>query len=303
MFSPFVTLWKFSRPHAFIGTITGILGVYCIALSQTSWSWGAIGHLAWTLLSCLPAAVLIVGVNQYYDVALDRINKPYLPMASGELSRRNAQFVLFVLAIVAVTVAAIGGPWLLAMVLTCIVIGIAYSVPPLRLKRSPLAAASCILLVRAFLIPLGLYLHFQHVLGLAEGIPSIVWGVVGFTALFSIAIALMKDIPDVEGDQQHDQRTFVMLAGPNGVFRLGLGCISGGLLVLGISAVSEAVHTHAPTVVVGQLVFLGLLLARGARVDVTEKRSITGFYLRVWDVFQLNYLLIGVAALTAAQGA
>lgn len=32
--------------------------------------------------------ICIVGLNQIFDVPIDRINKPYLPLASGELSMR-----------------------------------------------------------------------------------------------------------------------------------------------------------------------------------------------------------------------
>ncbi len=30
--------------------------------------------------------ICIVGLNQIFDVPIDRINKPYLPLASGEFS-------------------------------------------------------------------------------------------------------------------------------------------------------------------------------------------------------------------------
>jgi homogentisate phytyltransferase/homogentisate geranylgeranyltransferase len=33
--------------------------------------------------------VCIVGLNQVYDVAIDKVNKPYLPLASGEFSMRT----------------------------------------------------------------------------------------------------------------------------------------------------------------------------------------------------------------------
>lgn len=34
--------------------------------------------------------VSIVGLNQLYDVEIDKINKPYLPLASGEMTQSQA---------------------------------------------------------------------------------------------------------------------------------------------------------------------------------------------------------------------
>ena len=49
------------------------------------------------LLQALTAALLmnvcIVGINQLYDVDIDRVNKPYLPLASGEISMRGGILV------------------------------------------------------------------------------------------------------------------------------------------------------------------------------------------------------------------
>ena len=42
----------------------------------------------------LPALLLgnlfIVGINQIYDVGIDKVNKPFLPIAAGRLSQKAA---------------------------------------------------------------------------------------------------------------------------------------------------------------------------------------------------------------------
>lgn len=40
------------------------------------------------LFPALLMNICIVGLNQIFDVPIDRINKPYLPLASGEFSMR-----------------------------------------------------------------------------------------------------------------------------------------------------------------------------------------------------------------------
>ena len=47
--------------------------------------------LAQALTSALLMNVCIVGLNQLYDVEIDKVNKPYLPLASGEMSMRQAR--------------------------------------------------------------------------------------------------------------------------------------------------------------------------------------------------------------------
>ena len=41
-----------------------------------------------------------MGINQIYDVDIDRINKPFLPLASGELSVRAAWVLCVAMAVV-----------------------------------------------------------------------------------------------------------------------------------------------------------------------------------------------------------
>jgi homogentisate solanesyltransferase len=65
---------------------------------------GALANAQWSVN--LPRAVIgmvalllgnafIVGINQIFDEGIDKMNKPFLPVASGEMSRRFAwAFVL-----------------------------------------------------------------------------------------------------------------------------------------------------------------------------------------------------------------
>ena len=41
------------------------------------------------LIPALLMNICIVGLNQIFDVPIDRVNKPYLPLASGEFSART----------------------------------------------------------------------------------------------------------------------------------------------------------------------------------------------------------------------
>ncbi len=54
----------------------------------------AAAALLQALVPALLMNICIVGLNQLYDVEIDRVNKPYLPLASGELSERQGRWVV-----------------------------------------------------------------------------------------------------------------------------------------------------------------------------------------------------------------
>lgn len=92
----FRALYKFTRPHTIRGTILASIAGTTRALVDTP---GAIANARWGYM--LPRAVIgmiallmgnafIVGINQIYDEKIDKLNKPFLPVASGEMSRNFA---------------------------------------------------------------------------------------------------------------------------------------------------------------------------------------------------------------------
>ena len=81
-------------------------------------------------------------------------------------------------------------------------------------------ATACILIVRSFVINLGLYLHFDHLLGGTGRLLPSVWVLVGLTFVFGVVIAWSKDIPDLEGDRRFGIHTLVMGAGPERLLQL-----------------------------------------------------------------------------------
>ena len=95
--------------------------------------------------------ICIVGMNQIFDVDIDKVNKPYLPLASGEWSLNTGISVAVSTGLVAVLLGLyIGSAPLLATLIGSLLLGIAYSVdlPFLRWKRYPVLAMGCILSVR-----------------------------------------------------------------------------------------------------------------------------------------------------------
>jgi homogentisate phytyltransferase/homogentisate geranylgeranyltransferase len=92
-------------------------------------------------LACLCGNVYIVGLNQLEDIEIDRINKPHLPLAAGEYTPRMAAMIVAIAGSLAILLAFLQGPFLLAMVSLSLGLGTAYSLPPIRLKRFSFWAA------------------------------------------------------------------------------------------------------------------------------------------------------------------
>jgi hypothetical protein len=89
-------LYKFSRPHTIRGSILASIAGTIRALVDTP---GAIQNANWAymlprafmgMIALLMGNVFIVGINQIYDKEIDELNKPFLPVASGEMSEKSA---------------------------------------------------------------------------------------------------------------------------------------------------------------------------------------------------------------------
>jgi homogentisate phytyltransferase/homogentisate geranylgeranyltransferase len=288
-------LWRFSRPHTLIGTFVSATGLYLIAVAELPGS--GLDHLFWVIVAGTGVNVAIVGVNQLTDVEIDRVNKPHLPLAAGALSPEAAWRIVVVAAAVPVFLGFTQGALETGAVLAALVVGCAYSLPPVRLKRFPLAAALCISGVRSAIVNLGMYGHFALVFGGALTIPPSVWALTVFVLPFSFAIAVLKDVPDLEGDRRYRVGTFTVRLGPRRAARLGLGALVAayaGMIVLGPVLVDDA---QPVALVAGHCAALALLLVWARRADPGDPVGFGAFYMRVWGLFFVEYALVPVAVL------
>ncbi len=284
--------WQFSRPHTIIGTSLSVWGVYAIAFSQGINITSVLPILA-TWLACLCGNVYIVGLNQLEDVAIDQINKPYLPLASGEFSLSTGKLIVAITGIVSLLIAGLQSPYLLGMVAISLTIGTVYSLPPIRLKRFPFWAALCIFTVRGAVVNLGLFLHFSS----SFIIPRAVWALTLFVIVFTVAIAIFKDIPDLEGDRQYQISTFTIALGQERVFNLARWIISMCYVAMVIAAVFWLPEVNSIFLVTTHLGLLSLLWWRSFQVDLLDKSAIASFYQFIWKLFFLEYLLFPAACL------
>lgn len=289
-------LWRFARPHTVVGTLVSALALYVLAATERAGPAPGAADLAWTLLAALAVNVAIVGLNQLTDVEIDRVNKPGLPLAAGTMTAGQARAVVATAAVVPVVLALTQGALELAGVLVALAAGAAYSLPPVRLKRFPAAAAASIAGVRALVVNLVVYGHFAG--STASRYPDAVWALTLFVVPFSLAIAVLKDVPDLEGDRRFRIATFSVRLGPERAAAAGLALLLVAHAGMAVAALVLVDGVSPVVLAVGNGAAVGLLLAAWRSADVRDRRAFTRFYLRVWALLYAQYGLVALAAAT-----
>ncbi|XP_023537912.1 homogentisate phytyltransferase 1, chloroplastic-like [Cucurbita pepo subsp. pepo] len=289
--------YRFSRPHTVIGTALSIVSVSLLAVEKLS----DLSPLFLTgVLEAIVAAlfmnIYIVGLNQLFDIEIDKINKPYLPLASGEYSFGTGVAIVSTFSILSFWLGWVVRSWPLFWALfVSFILGTAYSIdlPLLRWKRFAVVAAMCILAVRAVIVQLAFFLHMQtHVFQRPPVFSRSLIFATAFMSFFSVVIALFKDIPDIEGDKIFGIRSFTVRLGQERVF---WGCISLLEVAYGV-AVLVGVASSSPwsklLTVLGHVILASILWIRAKSVDLKSKAAITSFYMFIWKLFYAEYLLI-----------
>jgi homogentisate phytyltransferase/homogentisate geranylgeranyltransferase len=331
--TPFpLVLWKFSRPHTLIGSALAIPALHLLA--APSLSQAILGSPRKLLLSILYATIpsllmniFITGLNQITDVTIDKINKPYLVIASGELSPKAASLVVTVCLLVSLLMGRTPQTFLSSSLATqglsfslwgSAILGTLYSLPPFRLKRFPLIAALSIVAVRGTIINAGFFAHasacvygnteatswncLQH--NIACQLSSLYFGI------FGIIIALMKDVPDLKGDQISNIRTFTVRIGPQKIFhamrRLLFLLLSSTSIAFAWGAAS-ALHLSSSAASLSPLALsrasislLALYMAlqsrrKGLHVNAQDGNEVYNYYMYLWKIFYQSYLVLPFA--------
>ncbi len=292
---------RFSRLHTVIGTTLSILALYLLALSYSDYQNLHLPELFLTLASCLGANIYIVGLNQATDVEIDRINKPYLPLASGFFSMRTGYIIIAISVLLSLAIAFYIGKYLLLTVLLSLALGTAYSLPPVRLKRFYFWAAFCIIAVRGIIVNFLLFLNFHFIINGKENIPPAIWLLAGAIFVYSIVIAWFKDIPDMEGDSKYEIRTLSLRIGARRVFLIGNVLISLVYVLLAASPFLLDFELNGMVFAGAHLLLLASLWIANNRVDLRRKVTVQRYYQFIWVLFFMEYITFAVAGLTGAS--
>ena len=160
---------------------------------------GGLNPLENVILAAVSASFITIGanvINDYYDIAIDRINKPFRPLAAGKISNKSAIRFFFILYILAWGVAGIIN---IPMFFIAFTIGILLFFYSYKLKKTLLWGNLTVSFATAmaFVYGGGAVNHYEETL-----FPAM------FAFFFHFGREILKDIQDLEGDYQAGAITF-----------------------------------------------------------------------------------------------
>lgn len=136
------------------------------------------------------------GLNQVCDLENDRINKPHRPLPSGQMTLRQAGAFVVAAYFVALAMVAVVNWETFAIYLIAALATIAYSAPPIRLKRHPVGSNLIIALIRGELLKVAGWAAVATVVASFEP-----WYIGFIYFVFLSGATTTKDFADIEGDR------------------------------------------------------------------------------------------------------
>ncbi|MFN0151489.1 MAG: UbiA prenyltransferase family protein [bacterium] len=249
---------QLTRPFTLLAPTIGFLSGAAIAARGMPPAAAFVGAASAAILN---AASNII--NQYFDLEIDRINKPKRPLPAGRVSIPAAWVFTILLYVASFITAALVNVQFLVIVLITAFVTYAYSGPPFRTKRWGILANLTIALPRGCLL---------MVAGWTSTRPETMWTAepwfIGMIfGLYVLGAATTKDFSDMKGDEEGGCRTLPIVYG-----------------------VRRSAKIIAPF-----FVFPFLLMWVGASAGILEGSktilTVTGVALSVWGVY-IAYLIL-----------
>jgi chlorophyll synthase len=212
------SLRTFAKPGTWFAPMWAML-VGCVA-GGAVWTLPSVGKV---LLGMILAGPLLCAfsqiANDWFDRDVDRVNEPERPTAANVLAPRTILGVALVLGVLSLALAAALGPRVFWLALGGMVLALAYSAPPLRLKARNgwLANAAC-----AFS-----YEGFAWVAGAAI-FGRVTTGTLVLATLYSLGshgLMTLNDFKSYEGDRRLGLRSLPVLLGLGGALRAAFAFI------------------------------------------------------------------------------
>ncbi|KAK3125481.1 hypothetical protein QOZ80_7BG0605500 [Eleusine coracana subsp. coracana] len=291
--------WRFLRPHTIRGTALGSIALVARALIENPEliNWMLVFKAFYGLVALICGNGYIVGINQIYDIAIDKVNKPYLPIAAGDLSVQSAWLLVILFAVAGFSIVVSNfGSFITSLYCLGLFLGTIYSVPPFRLKRYPVAAFLIIATVRGFLLNFGVYYATRAALGLTFQWSSPVAFITCFVTLFALVIAITKDLPDVEGDRKYQISTLATKLGVRNIAFLGSGLLVANYIAAIIVAFQMPQAFRCPVMVpVHAILAAGLIFQTWVLEQAKyTKDAISQYYRFIWNLFYAEYIFFPI---------
>nr|BBC82717.1 hypothetical protein [Ficus carica] len=289
--------YKFVRPYAMLHTLISTICLFARVLVENPqlFTWSLLLKAFLGLIAVLLLNAYYCGHNGIYDADIDRVNKPDLPISSGDLSLKQAWFLVIFAVLSGLLILRLMNADLITTSLYCfwILLATSYSAPPFRFKQSSVATSIVIPLMGGIVHLVGVLYATRASLGLSfQWSPSTIF-ITTFATLFFLVICNIKDLADVEGDIKYNIRTFPAIYGPRKVtiFFTGILLLDyiGSMLVAICMPQAFKPYIMAPA----HAIFSLWILIEAKKLDKTNysKEASTNFFQLLWKLFALEFLL------------
>ncbi len=286
--------WTFARPFTLLPPMVGIFSGALIGYGATH-PHLPVMHMA---LAVAAAAVLNAasnGLNQICDFENDRVNKPHRPLPSGKMTHRQAWFFVALTYALALAMVAMVNWQTFAIYSLAALATVAYSAPPVRLKRRTFASNLIIALIRGELLKVAGWAAVATVLGSIEP-----WYIGFIYFVFLLGATTTKDFADIEGDRAAGCRTLPVAYGAHRSARLitPFFILPWLLMALGVGLHIMSGNEPAILVLSGVMLVWGCyviyLMNRDPHRLVTEGENHPGWHHMYW------MMMVGHLGLAAA---
>ncbi len=187
--------WTFARPFTLVPPMVGIFSGSLIGYGASHARFQVLhGVLAVAAAAVLNAASN--GLNQICDLENDHVNKPHRPLPSGKMTLAEAWIFVAVTYFAALAMVAAVNRETFAIYIIAALATVAYSAPPIRLKRHPLGSNLIIALIRGELLKVAGWAAISTVLSSIEP-----WYIGFIYFVFLLGATTTKDFADIEGDR------------------------------------------------------------------------------------------------------
>lgn len=201
------SLRSFAKPGTWFAPMWAIM-VGAIGSPHSHWDLATIGRILAAMFMAGPLLCAFSQiVNDHYDRDVDRINEPLRPTAADRLGGRAIALIALALAAAALGIALALGKTVAELALAGMLLALAYSVPPVRLKARNgwFANAACALSYEGFAWLAG-----------AAAFGSLTTGTVVLAVLFSLGahgLMTLNDFKSLEGDRALGLRSIPVMLG------------------------------------------------------------------------------------------
>ncbi|MDR3102644.1 MAG: geranylgeranylglycerol-phosphate geranylgeranyltransferase [Methanocalculaceae archaeon] len=191
-------------------------------------------------------------LNDFFDLAIDTINRPNRPLPSGAISAKNAAIWAGVLFCSGIIASFATGPWCLAIAVFNVVLLIAYAA---KLKKMPLFGNLSVAYLSGSIFLFG---------GVLAGSASLAVMLPLFAISFfgTLAREILKAAEDIEGDAVWGAKTLPMMLG---VQKSGYVAV---VLVLCAIAASTAPYSHWGAVYLVSIAMIDLFVLYAAATSI-----------------------------------